>query len=195
MRDRVTLYFIRHGETDWNRDARFQGQADIPMNATGRAQAHRNADALAPLLKNPAQLDFIASPSARTRETMKIVRTTLGLSPDDYRTDDRLKEVNYGHWEGSLSADLPRIDPDGVAARAKDPFQWRPSGGESYADLMVRTSDWLATIEKDSVVVSHGGVSRTLRGVLYGISGSELTLLEVPQDRVLILERSAMRWL
>jgi broad specificity phosphatase PhoE len=195
LRDGITIYFVRHGETDWNREARFQGQTDTPMNAKGRVQAQRNAETLAGHLQNPANLDYIASPLARTRETMEIIRTALHLDPKDYRTDDRLKEVSYGHWEGSLLSELPNIDPAGVAARARDPFHWRPNGGESYADLMVRTNDWLSSLTRDCVVVSHGGVSRTLRGGLYGIEGRELTLIEVPQDKILVLKRNEMCWL
>src|SRR6185312_12901881 len=90
----ITLYFIRHGETDWNRDQRYQGQRDIPLNATGRGQAARNGKVLAGALgERAAGLDYVASPLERARETMQIVRRELGLPPDAFRTDDRLKEV------------------------------------------------------------------------------------------------------
>ena len=109
MRPDVTIYFIRHGETEWNAEARYQGQADIPMNARGRAQAKRNGETLRPLLPKIANADYVASPLARARETMQIVRTVLGLPPDDFRIDDRLNEAHYGNWQGTLAADLPRV--------------------------------------------------------------------------------------
>ena len=138
MRDGITIYFVRHGETDWNAARRYQGQSDIPLNERGRAQARRNGEALAALLPGIADADYVASPFERARETMEIVRVCLGLPASGYRVDERLKELNYGHWEGVLQADLPVIDPAGLAEREKDPLRWRPIGGESYADLLAR---------------------------------------------------------
>lgn len=195
MRAGVTIYFIRHGETGWNAQSRYQGQADIPMNATGRVQAQRNGEVLRGLLPAIARCRFIASPLSRARATMEIVRTAMGLPPRDYDLDDRLKEINYGAWQGVFAADLPTVDPQGLAARAKNAFHWRPEGGESYADLMARAVDWLEEIEEDAVVAAHGGISRVLRGHLYGIDTAAVPELPVPQDRILVLRRDGMEWL
>jgi probable phosphoglycerate mutase len=195
MRPDVTIYFIRHGETKWNAEARYQGQADIPMNTRGREQARRNGLSLRPLLPKIAQADYVASPLARARETMQIVRTVLDLPPDDFRIDDRLKEAHYGDWQGTLAADLPRVDAEGLLARTRDPYRWRPEGGESYQDLMARAVPWFKSIERDTVVVSHGGVSRVLRGYILGLDLKSVPLLDVPQDRVLLLRHDAIDWL
>jgi probable phosphoglycerate mutase len=191
----VTIYFIRHGETDWNAARRYQGQRDIPLNAKGRAQARRNGEALCALLPGIAAADFVASPLGRARETMEIVRACLGLPRDGYRLDDRLRELSYGHWEGKLQADLPRLDPEGLAERAKDPFRWRPEGGESYADLYERTMAWLADVARDTVVAGHGGVGRALRARVLGLDPETIPGLESPQDRVLVLRRDGIEWL
>lgn len=195
MRAGVTIYFIRHGETDWNAEARYQGQADIPMNATGRAQAQRNGEVLRGLLPAIARCRFIASPLSRARATMEIVRNAMGLAPQAYDLDDRLKEINYGAWQGVFAADLPAVDAEGLAARTKDTFHWRPRGGESYADLTARAVEWLGEIEEDSVVAAHGGISRVLRGHLYGIETAAVPELPVPQDRILVLRRDGMEWI
>jgi broad specificity phosphatase PhoE len=195
MRADVTIYFIRHGETDWNAQARYQGQADVPMNETGRAQAKRNGERLRQLLPEIGNADFVASPLARARETMRIVRTALGLEPDDFQVDERLKEAHYGDWQGTLAADLPRLDAEGVKARTRDPFRWRPHGGESYEDLMTRTLPWLDRVARDTVVVSHGGVSRVLRGHILRLDVATVPRLAVPQDRVLVLRRDGIDWL
>ncbi len=195
MRANVKIYFIRHGQTDWNAEWRYQGQEDIPINEQGRAQAMRNGEALKKLLPAIADAAFVSSPLSRARETMHIVRTTLGLDEDTYATDDRLLEVNYGDWQGTLAAELPKVDPEGMKSRSRDPFNWRPKGGESYAELMVRAVDWLNNVERDSVVVSHGGVSRVLRGQILGLDEQSIPVLEVPHDRILILREGAIEWL
>jgi broad specificity phosphatase PhoE len=192
----VTLYFVRHGETDWNRAQRYQGRQDVPLNATGRSQASRNGRLLAEMLGHGSGApDYVASPLLRARETMEIVRRELGLAPDAYRTDDRLAEIRYGHWEGQLWGELPRTDPDGYAAREADPWGWQPVGGESYRMLSERVALWLAEVRRDAVVVSHGGVSRVLRGLVLQLGGNEIARLEVPQDKVLLVTAGAARWL
>ena len=169
LRPGVTIYFIRHGETDWNRDRRYQGQMDIPLNATGRAQAARNGRVLAATLgARAAGLDYVASPLERARETMQIVRGELGLAPDAYRTDDRLKEVHYGHWEGQLQDELRTSDPEGLAARDLDAWGWVPRGGESYEVMSRRVAGWLGEVARDTVVVRpwrhHAGPARAGAG-------------------------------
>ena len=192
----ITLYFVRHGETDWNLAQRYQGQQDIPLNATGRAQAAGNGRALADALgARIATIDYVASPLSRTRETMEIVRGELGLPPRSYRTDARLVEIHYGHWEGELWTELHHKDPEGFTARKADSWNWQPTGGESYRLLSARIAGWLADVDQDAVVVAHGGVMRVLRGLVQALSPAEIFALPVPQDKVLVLEAGRVRWL
>ena len=191
----VTLYVIRHGETDWNAERRYQGQVDVPLNDKGRAQARRNGEALATCGLAPQAVDFVASPLGRARETMEIVRTRLGLEATGYRLDPALKELSYGHWQGVLQSELPARDPKGVAARAKDPFTWRPDDGESYADLLGRTETWLKGVRRDSVIAAHGGTLRCLHALLLGLPDKDVPTLAVPQDRVLIVKNGKGTWL
>jgi broad specificity phosphatase PhoE len=192
----VTLYFARHGETDWNRDQRYQGQKDIPLNAKGRGQAVRNGRALSGALgKAAATIDYVSSPLLRALETMELMRAELGLPPQQYRTDDRLREINYGHWEGELWNELPAKDPQGFAAREADRWGWRPMGGESYCELSARVAGWFREVERDAVVVAHGGVMRVLRGLSMPLAPAEIFELDVPQDKVLVIEAGRTRWL
>jgi broad specificity phosphatase PhoE len=93
----ITIYFIRHGETDWNRAQRYQGQKDIPLNALGRSQAMGNGRTLTGALGvEAATFDYVSSPLERARETMELMRTEIGLPAQGYRTDDRLREIHYG---------------------------------------------------------------------------------------------------
>ncbi len=192
----VTLYFVRHGETDWNLAQRYQGRRDIPINATGRAQAKRHGLNLAAVLAGRvAAVDYVASPLSRARETMEILRAEMGLEQGAYRTDTRLMEVNYGHWEGQLWHEIATLDADGYAARQADLWNWQPQGGESYKMVADRVGSWLAEVERDCVVVAHGGVSRALRAVLGSLQSSEIMRLEVPQDRILVIQSETRRWL
>ncbi len=192
----VTLYFIRHGETDWNLAQRYQGQQDIPLNATGRSQAARNGRTLAQALgSNATAFDYVASPLVRARETMEIMRREMGLPLDGYRTDDRLREIHYGHWEGELWDELKVKDPHGFAQREADRWGWQPRGGESYRALSERVAAWLADVDRDVVVVAHGGVMRVLRGLVQALEPGEIFRLDVPQDKVLVFEAGSVRWL
>src|SRR5689334_12381899 len=107
-----TLIFIRHGETDWNVEGRLQGQRDIPLNDTGRAQARRNGTAIKAAMPETVGFDFVASPLSRSRETMEIVRAAMGLPAENYTTDDRLKELTFGAWEGLTDEDLRAVNPE-----------------------------------------------------------------------------------
>lgn len=161
------LYYIRHGETDWNVEGRLQGQRDIPINARGRAQARQCGAILRDLFVcdkvNAAALDFVASPLGRARETMAIARATLGLDPAAYAVDPRLAEVGFGSWEGFTAAELQARFPAVYAERARDKWRFTPPGGESYATMSARIRDWYDGLSRDTVVVAHGG---TLRGLI-----------------------------
>lgn len=196
LSDDITVYFVRHGETDWNRLQRYQGQTDIPLNDTGREQARRNGRALAAHLGGAAAaLDYVASPLSRTAETMQIVRVELGLDANAFRRDDRLKEQHFGHWEGQLWSELPTLDPVGFSARKADPWSWIPVGGENYDMVAARLRPWLETVTRDTLVVSHGNISRTLRHLLLGAERSATPKLEVPQDRVLKIKAGTGEWI
>jgi probable phosphoglycerate mutase len=191
----LKLYLVRHGETDWNREARYQGQQDIPLNATGRAQAFRHGELLRRIVPDAAAFDFVSSPLQRSLETMRIIRGVLGASEDDFRIEPLIAELCYGHWEGKLASELSDTDSEGVAAKSADPFHWRPNGGESYSDLETRASRWLETLKRDTIAITHGGVIRVIRGVLFGIEPRLVPFLNSPQDKLLKIGDGAMSWI
>jgi probable phosphoglycerate mutase len=163
---RPILYYVRHGLTDWNAAGRLQGRRDIPLNAEGRVQAVRCADILADLFacegRGPQAYDYVSSPLVRARETMDVVRATLGLDPAGYLIDARLAEISYGDWEGLTYQDVLVFDPDIVAKREGKKWDFLPPGGESYEQLAERVGAWYAAIERDTVVTAHGGTARAL---------------------------------
>ena len=163
---RPTLYFARHGETDWNRERRLQGQHDIPLNALGRVQASRSGELLRGLLERDgrpaAQCDYVSSPLGRARETMELMRAAMGLDPEAYRTDARLMEMSFGRWEGFTFAELRAREAAALTERERDKWGFVLPGGESYAQLELRVGTWYESLERDSVVTAHGGVCRAL---------------------------------
>ena len=187
------VYFVRHGQTDWNAEARFQGTRDIPLNDKGRGQARHNGATLKGLV-DPASVNFIASPLMRTRETMEIIRAEMGLDPQAYQTDDRLKELSFGDWEGRTVTELEETQADLWAARQTDKWFFRPPQGESYQDLADRLRSWVNEIGGPLVVVSHGGVNRGLRFLLSDHDNETLANALIPQDKVMIIEDGVVSW-
>ena len=182
-----TVYFVRHGETDWNAEARLQGQADTDLNGKGRAQASANGRALAGLIADPAAFDFVASPMLRTRETMERLRAAMGLDPAGYRTDPCLVEVNFGDWQGHTFSELEAVDPGCFARRQADKWAFVPpgEGAESYAGLAARVRPWLEGVARDTVCVTHGGVMRAVFSLVGAMAPNEAVMLPIPQDRIL----------
>src|ERR1700749_4816901 len=109
------IYYIRHGETSWNAEGRLQGAQDTALNALGRTQAVQSGHILADLFardsRDRSQIPYLSSPQLRARTTMELMRGALNLPPRDYATDDRLREIGYGQWEGSTLAEIHADDP------------------------------------------------------------------------------------
>jgi probable phosphoglycerate mutase len=161
-----TIYYIRHGETEWNAEGRLQGTRDAPLNDLGRRQAAAAGGILADLFardgRSDASLAFVASPLGRARSTMELVRSALKLAPEDYAVDDRLREISYGDWEGSTLAQMQATDPESFARRQAEKWTVPPPGGESYAAVQIRVRDWYDQLTEDTVAVAHGGTARAL---------------------------------
>jgi probable phosphoglycerate mutase len=187
----VLIYVIRHGQTDWNAQRRLQGQKDIPMNATGLEQARQNGVALADILGDRIdEFDFVASPLGRTRATMEIIRTAMGLPPLAYRTDPRLVEISFGDWEGSTLKELKATQRERVQERNASKWDFIPPGdtAESYEILSWRTGSWLNSVDRPTVCVTHGGVIRTLFKMIADLPKSIASEGEIPQDRIVRIE-------
>ena len=161
-----TIYFLRHGETEWNALGRLQGTRDIPLNARGRGQAVHAAGVLADLFardgKDRAALPYVSSPLGRARQTMELARGELDLPPADYSLDDRLREIGYGVWEGLTLAQSEASDPEVYARRLADKWTIAPAGGETYAAVQLRMLDWYESLLVDTAAVAHGGTCRAL---------------------------------
>lgn len=161
-----TIYYIRHGETEWNALGRLQGVQDIPLNALGRTQSVHAGYVLADLFGRDGQsassIGFVASPLDRARQTMELVRGVLRLPLSGYAMDGRLREIGYGEWEGSTLAEMQAKDPDLFARRRVEKWTAAPPGGETYVSVQARMTDWYRALTADTVTVAHGGTARAL---------------------------------
>ena len=179
--DLPPLYLMRHGQTDWNRDRRIQGQLESQLTDTGRGHAARQGEILA-TLDLPDGITAHISPQRRTRQTAEIAVGPLEL-PTVF--DDRLKEVTLGAWEGGYYADLLAENPD---LRALDIFDLcLSSPGETKADLEHRIGAFLRDLTGPAIVVSHGIALTILRGLARGLSHDQMRALDRGQGYVIEL--------
>jgi probable phosphoglycerate mutase len=191
------IYYIRHGQTAWNAAGRFQGSQDIPLNDLGRAQAAHAGGILKDLMTRhghaPKDFDFVSSPLGRARSTMEFVRGQLGLVPGDYALDDRLREIGFGHWEGTTLQEQEASHPELFAARLLDKWELPPPDGESYASVQLRIRDWYEGLTGDTVAVAHGGTARALMVVLGVQSIAAAAELMIEQGAVYVFRDGAMK--
>jgi len=187
---RPTIYYMRHGETDWNVEGRLQGQHDIPLNARGRAQAVHCGGILRDLFardgRDPAQLDYVSSPLGRARQTMELARPAFGLPADGYAVEPRLTEISFGQWEGFTIAQLRNRDPQRIAQREHDKWHFVAPGGESYKTVSERMRAWYDGLSRDTVVTAHGGTARGLMASLGIAKPAAAPLIDIAQGVVYV---------
>jgi probable phosphoglycerate mutase len=187
-----TIYYIRHGETDWNVEGRLQGHQDVPLNVRGRAQATLCGEILRDLFardgRDPAALDYVSSPLGRARQTMELARTALGLAADGYGLEQRLIEISFGDWEGFTIAQLRNRDPQRIAQREHDKWHFVAPGGESYKAVAERMRAWYGGLTRDTVVTAHGGTARGLMAMLGIAKPAAAPLVDIAQGVVYVFE-------
>jgi probable phosphoglycerate mutase len=164
------LCLVRHGQTDWNLEGRYQGQSDVPLNENGRLQAHT----LAQKLQRHPFAAIYTSDLERARETAEIIATSLNLP---VTVDSRLREINQGKWEGQLVVIIKARYADLWQQRSVDPASVRPPGGETVGEVAARVHtalDDIARIHPNAsvLVASHGLALATIicnvRGIPVG---------------------------
>jgi broad specificity phosphatase PhoE len=184
------IIFIRHGETDWNKQGLIQGSIDTELNDHGRAQAQAVAAALALKGEEFAGFNCVVSPQKRARDTMGYIAAALGVK--DIAIDVRVRELGFGVWENHPFWEL-KASPI-FPADAERRYVWRPEGGESYEDGVARVDDWLSTITKPTLVVAHGAVGRCIMGRVAGLSPEKIVTLKTPQGCYCRLAHGTIEW-
>lgn len=182
LREGLTLYFCRHGETEANVEKRFQGLTiDTPLTPKGREQSRAVALLLKQAAVNVPALNYVSSPLGRARATMEIVREALDLPVKGYTTDARLQEIDLGEWDGLTDAEARARDPILFEKRGNDKWDVRVPGGENYADVAARAERWIADLAADTFAVSHGAFTRILRGLFQGLTWKAMSDLDETQ--------------
>jgi len=164
------LLLARHGETDWNRQTRFQGGIDVPLNDNGRQQSHKAAE----LLKD-VPIDFaVSSPMLRPKETAQII---LKYHPSvELELKDGLREISHGLWEGKLEVEIEQAYPGELHRWRQEPDKVQMPAGENLQQVCERSvAAWqsiLASVEnqiKTGLVVAHDATNKVLLCHILGL--------------------------
>ena len=167
-----------------------QGHLDAPQTMRGLTEARRDGSALRAEIEGHDPYGLIFSPLRRTRETATIIAEEVGTRYlTGRRSDDRLKEVSWGAWDGLTFYEIKARDPETWQARLRDRWNVAPPNGESYRMLYERVAGWFASVADHPrlIVVSHGALGRALRGIYLQLDPDEILALDEPQDALIRL--------
>ncbi|MGC1497380.1 MAG: histidine phosphatase family protein [Sulfitobacter sp.] len=176
------IWFLRHGQTEWNKVYRLQGQLNSPLTNQGIAEAERQAVMMPPILAQSP--DVFVSPLGRARQTAEIA-----LGDVTYKTDLRLMEIDAGKWQGMLRADIMAAHPD-WAATNPSPLEIYEAAeaGEGIAAFQARITDFLDDLTGPSVIVAHGLLGQVLRALVRGLDMQQAGELSNDQGCIYVLE-------
>ena len=168
----MKLYIVRHGETDWNKARKIQGQVDIPLNDFGRSLAEKTARELAGI---PFDLCY-SSPLSRARETAELILAGREVPVIE---DERLVEMAFGDYEGRCCSKSGWDLPEGFRRFFDGPDRYlAPEGGEDFAQVKQRTGEFLQELygnkeyqESRILITTHGAA---LAGLLNNMKGRSL---------------------
>lgn len=175
------LYFVRHGQTEWNAIRRMQGQWNSDLNDLGRSQADRNGQFLAGL-----EIDYmVASPLDRTRQTAEIINSYLEL---EINYDERIMEWDCGDWSGEMWDQVGEKWPEEFSAWQADQYNYRGPNCENYPDMVERAKPFLEELHNLDfnriAVVSHGMIGRVMVATLLAMSPDEMFSFSQSNDTI-----------
>lgn len=176
------IWFLRHGQTEWNAELRIQGQLESCLSPLGLTHAQQQATVMGPIMaQSPA---CFVSPLGRAQQTAEIA-----LGGKGYATDSRLAEAHAGDLQGmtlpEVAARYPAIWDSNP--RHLDLFCAAPNG-EGYGRFHARILSFMQSLTGPSVVVAHGLLGQVLRGIAQGLSREEMAALSNEQGCVYVLE-------
>ncbi|QKC85305.1 histidine phosphatase family protein [Mesorhizobium sp. NZP2077] len=195
------LFAMRHGETQWNAEGRFQGRSDHSLAVAGRRQATENGGRLKAHFERlgvkPARIAAYTSPLKRARETIAMAALEVGIAESQVNIDVRLAEASFGRWEGMTTLEVKARFPTERRQRKADRWNFDSHDGNSYADLARLMESFLADLDPEQpvLVVSHTGNIRVMAFMLAGLTRDEAMALAVPHDAVLHWDGRQFTWI
>jgi probable phosphoglycerate mutase len=184
------IYLLRHGQTEFNTQGRYQGRLDSPLTDLGRRQAQACGRLLA---GHVAKASIWTSPLPRAEATARLMAQIL---PDaEVRLDQRLREVSFGAWEGLTRAEIVAGWPDIRKRYPRHQWKLHAPQGEGIAAVLARLREVLRDAmaqPAEIILISHGVAGRLMRGLHADLSLSEALALEAPQDVIYRLHRSGL---
>ena len=177
------LFFVRHGQTDWNAEKRYQGTTDTSLSLIGIEQAKANAALLQSQLRELGierdQLTLMTSPLQRARQTAEIIGQSIApdLTPVE---NEAFRELSIGRWEGLTSYEVKERHYEERKSRKLDRWAFKPLGGESMAERCEVVEKALAELQPNTILVTHCVVLRIICHLLGGLSKQDATAAETP---------------
>jgi probable phosphoglycerate mutase len=155
------LALLRHAETAWSAEGRIQGRRDVPLSESGRGQLRGRA-----LPPDCSGMKIVTSPLARCVETAAL------LGAPQAGREPRIAEMHWGAWEGWRLEELRRELGDAMRQNEARGLDFRPEGGESPREVLLRVSQWFSSLSKPTLAITHRGV---IRVVLAAATGWDMT--------------------
>jgi len=178
------IYLLRHGETIFNTQGRYQGELDSPLTKDGIEQVKNISRLLKMFIDDSNEWEIITSPLGRAMESTEIICETIGFDSNKVTADNRLREVSVGSWAGLTTKEIEGSWPE--LLKNTDNYNWyfNSPNGESYNSVVERVSEWLESVKNRPkvIAVSHGLTGRILRGVYSNLKKEQALKLEVSQN-------------
>jgi len=187
-----TIILLRHGETEWNIEGRYQGQLNSNLTNLGKEQALNNAFKIEREICLNEPFKFFSSPLGRAKESTLIICEALGIESEKIIYEENLQEVNYGIFEGKTKFFCQTKLKQQFNDREANKWEYVVNGGESYEMVTQRLLIWLKSIEneKNIIVVAHEMINRALRGIYCKYAQEKILGLRQSNDVVIKLENS-----
>ena len=194
-----TIFFVRHGQTDWNKQARFQGQTDLELNSIGIKQAKHNAKSIANYVVSRDyifnNLSILTSPLKRAFDTSKYICCELSLSQKNISIDHNLLEQNYGIWEGLTRSEIEEMYGEALFKRDNNPWTFAPKNGENLQSVANRMVEVIHKISCPTIIVTHSGNLLALHAILGLINITKLLKEKIPHNRVFVVHNDRYEWI
>lgn len=181
-----TIFIMRHGETEFNTQGRYQGQLDSPLTEHGMDQVRQMGRLLRYSVEHPSEWKVISSPLGRALQSTQILCEILGYDFNKIETDSRLSEVSVGSWSGLTLKEIEQGWPNSLEDTSMYDWYFRSPDGESYEAVQERVTDWLDSLSSTPrvIAVTHGLTSRILREYTRGLQDRKPYHLRFPKAHV-----------